>query len=326
MEVDALRSLRESGGLTRCVSEQPNSLGPFAVAAADYSSMGMVVFAEKSGGIYQVDMTCPCLRSVANIPNLADAGSLSPTTTITFTAEERRKAQIPDGAQSFLFAYPLAGCSDSSDMHNLDLRRAEIAFLALGGFVYLDGASQVCGVNSLCQGQGLDFNGPTNFTWPNARQKLYRDGRIQEVTAMPLVKLGIKGFCWLAPNEEIDGVKGDAWRHGAFLYTYADHGKDCFFHIDPNTDRGPQAKAAARMPVMPFSVACGRARADVLTNAAAEASGSDFNCKICMDKSIEVVLIPCGHLCLCAACADSMRDKTCPICRTAVRQQVNVFL
>ena len=40
-------------------------------------------------------------------------------------------------------------------------------------------------------------------------------------------------------------------------------------------------------------------------------------CKICMDKPIDCVIIPCGHLACCLGCAniiDQMRQR-CPICR-----------
>ncbi|CAF1043561.1 unnamed protein product [Didymodactylos carnosus] len=43
------------------------------------------------------------------------------------------------------------------------------------------------------------------------------------------------------------------------------------------------------------------------------------DCVVCLDRLIDTVLIPCGHLCLCFQCATAMHDKgnkTCPICRT----------
>ena len=40
-----------------------------------------------------------------------------------------------------------------------------------------------------------------------------------------------------------------------------------------------------------------------------------FECKICMDKQNEVMLIPCGH-CFCSNCSTNMSN--CPICRSNI--------
>ncbi|XP_059160170.1 baculoviral IAP repeat-containing protein 3-like isoform X3 [Physella acuta] len=40
-------------------------------------------------------------------------------------------------------------------------------------------------------------------------------------------------------------------------------------------------------------------------------------CKICMDKEVSVVFLPCGHLVSCGECAVAMRD--CPVCRVNVK-------
>uniref|UniRef100_A0A2C9L8L9 RING-type domain-containing protein n=1 Tax=Biomphalaria glabrata TaxID=6526 RepID=A0A2C9L8L9_BIOGL len=47
-------------------------------------------------------------------------------------------------------------------------------------------------------------------------------------------------------------------------------------------------------------------------------------CKICMEKNVEVVFLPCGHLVSCTECADAM--KYCPVCRNLVRGTVRVFM
>lgn len=41
----------------------------------------------------------------------------------------------------------------------------------------------------------------------------------------------------------------------------------------------------------------------------------EYLCVICMDKMIDVMLVPCGHLCCCVTCAKSIQNKRCPICR-----------
>ena len=52
-------------------------------------------------------------------------------------------------------------------------------------------------------------------------------------------------------------------------------------------------------------------------------------CMECMDAlgPPSHVLIPCGHVCVCAACAERCTDTTreCPICREPVREAFRAF-
>ena len=47
-------------------------------------------------------------------------------------------------------------------------------------------------------------------------------------------------------------------------------------------------------------------------------------CKVCMDKEVNTVFLPCGHLVCCAACSTSLRD--CAVCRTLIRGTVRTYL
>ncbi|XP_061454542.1 E3 ubiquitin-protein ligase XIAP [Rhineura floridana] len=47
-------------------------------------------------------------------------------------------------------------------------------------------------------------------------------------------------------------------------------------------------------------------------------------CKICMDKTISVVLIPCGHLVACKDCAEAV-DK-CPLCCTVIAKRQKIYM
>ncbi|XP_028570914.2 E3 ubiquitin-protein ligase XIAP [Podarcis muralis] len=47
-------------------------------------------------------------------------------------------------------------------------------------------------------------------------------------------------------------------------------------------------------------------------------------CKICMDKTISVVLIPCGHLVACKDCSEAV-DK-CPLCCTVITKRQKVYM
>lgn len=47
-------------------------------------------------------------------------------------------------------------------------------------------------------------------------------------------------------------------------------------------------------------------------------------CKVCMDKEVSIVFIPCGHLVVCKDCAPALRK--CPICRGTIKGTVRTFL
>ncbi|KAK0042866.1 E3 ubiquitin-protein ligase XIAP [Biomphalaria pfeifferi] len=47
-------------------------------------------------------------------------------------------------------------------------------------------------------------------------------------------------------------------------------------------------------------------------------------CKICMDREVDIVFLPCGHLVSCTECAVAMKD--CPVCRAHVRGTVRAFM
>ena len=48
-------------------------------------------------------------------------------------------------------------------------------------------------------------------------------------------------------------------------------------------------------------------------------------CKICMNKEVSIVLLPCGHLVSCMKCVNALKQK-CPICRKAIKGSVRTFM
>ncbi|XP_059616470.1 E3 ubiquitin-protein ligase LRSAM1-like [Phlebotomus argentipes] len=46
-------------------------------------------------------------------------------------------------------------------------------------------------------------------------------------------------------------------------------------------------------------------------------------CVICMDEKVEIIFIPCGHLCVCSGCHNSVTN--CPMCRAAIDQRIRVI-
>lgn len=49
-------------------------------------------------------------------------------------------------------------------------------------------------------------------------------------------------------------------------------------------------------------------------------------CCVCMDGESTMVFVPCGHLCVCAECANALRldyNRRCPMCRTSTSHIIN---
>lgn len=49
-------------------------------------------------------------------------------------------------------------------------------------------------------------------------------------------------------------------------------------------------------------------------------------CVICMDNLANVVCLPCKHLALCSLCGQQNRVSSCPICRTDIEEQLQIFI
>ncbi|XP_050169621.1 baculoviral IAP repeat-containing protein 7 isoform X2 [Myiozetetes cayanensis] len=47
-------------------------------------------------------------------------------------------------------------------------------------------------------------------------------------------------------------------------------------------------------------------------------------CKVCLDRDVSVVFVPCGHLVACGECALNLR--LCPICRAVIQGSVRTFM
>lgn len=49
-------------------------------------------------------------------------------------------------------------------------------------------------------------------------------------------------------------------------------------------------------------------------------------CVICLDNLANLVCIPCKHLALCSYCAAQDGVDSCPICRTEIREKMQIYL
>ena len=52
-------------------------------------------------------------------------------------------------------------------------------------------------------------------------------------------------------------------------------------------------------------------------------TSSGWECKVCFDAPVNVLLIPCKHLVVCETCAALI--KTCPVCRGRVSETLRVY-
>ncbi|XP_022127953.2 mitochondrial E3 ubiquitin protein ligase 1 [Pieris rapae] len=48
-------------------------------------------------------------------------------------------------------------------------------------------------------------------------------------------------------------------------------------------------------------------------------------CVVCSDNPKEIILLPCGHVCLCEDCSENIRDN-CPICRERIHSRAPAFI
>jgi hypothetical protein len=51
-------------------------------------------------------------------------------------------------------------------------------------------------------------------------------------------------------------------------------------------------------------------------------------CVVCFDAPKDHAIVPCGHICVCAKCAEQLtktRTPTCPVCREPIRETMKVF-
>ncbi|XP_061711907.1 mitochondrial E3 ubiquitin protein ligase 1-like [Cydia pomonella] len=48
-------------------------------------------------------------------------------------------------------------------------------------------------------------------------------------------------------------------------------------------------------------------------------------CVVCIENPKQIILLPCGHVCLCEDCSDRITEQ-CPICRERIESRVPAFI
>ena len=49
-----------------------------------------------------------------------------------------------------------------------------------------------------------------------------------------------------------------------------------------------------------------------------------LTCKICFSRCVNIVFVPCGHLCTCSSCALFLKD--CPLCRGIIENIYKAYV
>jgi len=61
---------------------------------------------------------------------------------------------------------------------------------------------------------------------------------------------------------------------------------------------------------------------------APQPEAEEVMCVVCMDAPKQYTIMPCGHVCACAACAQRLLDEgtpCCPVCRGPIQDTMRVF-
>lgn len=48
-----------------------------------------------------------------------------------------------------------------------------------------------------------------------------------------------------------------------------------------------------------------------------------MHCRLCKGEKATILLLPCGHICVCEICAEQVCK--CPVCRMPVKEKVRTF-
>lgn len=102
-------------------------------------------------------------------------------------------------------------------------------------------------------------------------------------------------------------------------------------HCRCTNDMAIRVCASCMRPKPKFPTAPVQADRKTEDAAAAAAPAEDrkqHTCVVCMDKEVDHVMVPCGHLCVCGSCAGALKHEkmnACPVCRRKTKLVQRVY-
>jgi len=229
----------------------PEMLGPFSICDVPLEAVDFQRCEWREGG-WTWEMSDSAFHQWFPKNNLGSVRTLvgyaSPVSSVALGAAARQADGIPDSAAFVAWSYPL----DKSEVPSEDVATLEQkyekewfpescqtvkTFLSAGGFMYFDKDCKVVKVTTIgqwregCDKGGLHF-GAKELWNPAWMLPLREDARFQKNTLQGLKNMRAKEFCWLCPNEVINGVPVPNIPYGGFAYLFeASPWLDCYFPV-----------------------------------------------------------------------------------------------
>jgi hypothetical protein len=270
-------------------------------------------------------------------------GSFSPVSPITMDDHTKQIANIPFDAKYMAWGYPLSGIQlvDEITRNKMDVTLPENSFVLFGGFIFFNENKELVQVNAVFNGDNIRFNGPKTLTYSDIYGSLVKNGRLQEITNQEFLDANIQSFCWITPNENLNGKI--ICPFGGFLYMYNDKTIQYFEIIAASTEQQYDPFIESKVPfstmqkylkyleteinenteglndkeiIMKLSELCQKYKSKV-----AELQDY-FACKQCMANPQEIAFT-CGHM-MCHECIKTI-DSECPMCRTPIEKQIKLY-
>eukprot|EP00298_Acanthocystis_sp_HF-20_P008210 c17547_g1_i1.p1 GENE.c17547_g1_i1~~c17547_g1_i1.p1 ORF type:complete len:392 (+),score=152.49 c17547_g1_i1:76-1176(+) len=306
-------------------NEFPNALGPFGVVPTKLSLYvhGTIQELLKPNSSVYYEVRLADKLNILEKLGVMSIGRFSPANLLTLTPDNKKLASIPESAEYFVWAYPLAQVGTLTDKRKRDLATndPDLCFLIFGGYVYFNSDGDIVQVNAVGKGEGLHFSEPQK--WKKAyTKKLLAQGRFQDITIQSMRDQGARQFCWIRPGEALYDEEGkNRWvccENGAFAYLFHENEsdwneKDCYFAIRDVTDIYSSTESVPVVGVTPFSIVRGNTTAQ----------NNVTICVECRDKNREVIFGPCNHFLTCKDCAQRLNH--CPLCTLKISTKGNVF-
>ena len=122
------------------------------------------------------------------------------------------------------------------------------------------------------------------------------------------------------------------YKNGFYSEIYRDHAEYALWVFELSDPSQPmldfqkyvfKREEAAASEAVPNEEQPAAKRARGLPDRDRSTPAQSLDCKVCFDRQIDVLFIPCRHLVCCATCA--ALSKTCPVCRGHVSETLKVF-